>query len=54
MDERILGHLKDLSFHHNVVVNNSLLDELCEILYGLGVNSLVEELSDEETLISLD
>lgn len=56
MENKILESLKELGSKGQVVVDGYLVNEICEILYDLGVNVGVEDLSewDNQTLIFMD
>lgn len=50
----IYGAIKVLSKEGIVEVDNSILDEIGDILYGLNVNYTIDKVDETKTNLSLD
>lgn len=50
----VYGAIRVLSKESIVTVDNSILDEIGEVLYGLNVNYVLDELDVDKTNILLD
>lgn len=49
-----LEALRFLSKSGYVVIHNIIIDDLGDILYGLGVNYTIEEVDEDHTIINKD